>query len=166
MRKMITFMIALLVVGMLLGCERNAIQDDDNVIDSELIITEKVLPEDFYEIADQGMLVKKVTNQEDFIAQWEYYGLTESHVEIDWDNKIAIFLGIFESGSCPFTFNYAALSEENTELLIHIETDSEGPCTDDATPRTMVVVVDADQLSDVNHIEIINYYGSNSRTEF
>lgn len=112
-------------------------------------------------------MVNKVTNQAEFNKLWDHYQLKEKPSEIDWSNKVVIFLGIIESGSCPYEFKSVELNDGKTEIIFHLEVDSkERACTDDATPRTIVIAVDADEVSDVNLVEIFNYYGINPKVQF
>jgi hypothetical protein len=165
--KLLALIISLLFMGSVLtGCAGSDHDQAPNVF-AEPIKTEKTLPDDFYELAERGVLVSKATNQAEFNEQWEYFRLGEAPAKVDWDNKAAIFLGIFESGSCPYEFKYAELNAGKTDLIIHLEDDSHGrACTDDATPRTIVLAVDKDETANVNHVEIRNFYGTSPRVEF
>ncbi|WNF38187.1 hypothetical protein RJD24_07095 [Bacillaceae bacterium IKA-2] len=165
--KLALLIVSFLVIGsVLMGCGSSDI-DKAAIISGELLKTEKTLPVNFYELAEQGVLVKKVTNQAEYNEQWDYYQLKEKPSEIDWSKKEVIFLGIFESGSCPYEFKSVELNDEKTEIIFHIEVDSKKQaCTDDATPRTIVLAVDADVVSDVTLVKISNYNGINPKVQF
>ncbi|MCT8137089.1 hypothetical protein H1D32_04650 [Anaerobacillus sp. CMMVII] len=148
--------------GLLIGCS-----GPENKISSELLITEKVLPVDFYELANQGVLVNKVTNQEEFNEQWTFYQLQGTPTELDWNDKVAIFLGVFESGSCPYGLDFVEINTEKTDLIFNLKNNSKGnACTDDATPRTFVVAVNKDEIADVTFVVVENYSGIRPRVEF
>lgn len=168
MRKRITLFVALIFTAGLVACGSGEDIVRINELPSNLIETEKNLPEDFYELADQGVLVKKVTNQEDFLEQWDYFSLKNAPTKvIDWDNQVAIFLGVFESGSCPYQFSFVEVSEDKSEMLLQLEIDPKlNACTDDATPRTFVFTVDKNEISEVETVGIHNYGGLKPRVMF
>lgn len=149
----------------MIGCQ-NSDSEEDLTLSGELLTTEKTFPENFYDIAEQGVVAYKTTNQQDFNTQWDDFGLKEVPSEVDWDDKAVIFLGIIESGSCPYEYTSVKLNAEKTEMVFHLDIGSEeNACTDDATPRTIVVAVDADEISGVNFVQIDNYNGISPRVE-
>lgn len=160
-----TFMaiMAFFVAGVVLhGCSSTSAQ----TVTGELIVSEKTLPIKFYEIADQGIVVYKATNEAEFNEHWEHFRLSDPPEKIDWENQAVIFLGIVESGTCPLQFKSAEVNEVKTELLFHLEGNKEQACTDDATPRTMVIALDASEISDVAFVKIDDYFGINPEVEF
>lgn len=161
-KPFLVFMIFVTVVAMLQGCGNTSAQ----TVASDLIHTEKSFPVNFYSSSEKGILVYKVTNQEDFDKLWEHFRLTDNPAEIDWNQQSAIFLGIIESSSCPLQYKLATLNEEKTEVSLYLEVDSEAGCTDDATPRTMVIAMDAAEMNNVNVVKIEDYFGINPIVEF
>ncbi len=133
---------------------------DHMVVESELVASEKTLPDDFYDVADKGVLVRKVLNQEKFNEQWGNYGLSGELPAIDWSGKAVIFLGVIESGSCPVELGSVTVNEGKTEMRIHLKVEEERPCTEDATPRTIVFAVDAEELKGVKVVRIDHLFGS------
>ncbi|OIJ14369.1 hypothetical protein BKP37_08455 [Anaerobacillus alkalilacustris] len=145
------------------GC---GISDNQDLsLSSNVIKTEKTLPASFYELAEQGTLAYKVTNQDAFNEHWDYFGLTGVPKDVDWDSQAILFLGIIESGSCPLEFYTVELSTDKSELIIHLKAETERACTDDATPRTFVLALDADEVTEVSYINVYNYYGLNPRVK-
>ncbi len=136
------------------------------VVSSKLLTTEKTFPIHFHERSEQGVLVYKVTNQEAFDEHWDYFRLSGNPTNIDWDKKVAIFLGMYESGSCPVEFKNADLSADKTELNIHLQLKTQKrACTDDATPRTIVLAFDTKQVSTVSYLTINTIYGTTTRVK-
>lgn len=139
----------ILTICLLIGCGN-----------SMLITTEKTLPEDFYELADQGVLAHVTSDQESFEAQWAYYGFSGTPEEHDWETKQAIFLGVFESGSCPYAFKGYTMDHDEATINILLDRQSKSKaCTDDATPRAFVFMVNKDQFSGITHLKIDGYDG-------
>lgn len=139
---------------------------DQMVVESELLATEKTLPDDFYDVAEKGVLIEKVLDQEAFDEQWGNYGLSGEPPAIDWSGKAAIFLGVIESGSCPVELESVTVNEGKTEMTIHLKVEEERACTEDATPRTIVFEMDADEVSDVRVVRIDHLFGSIPEVEF
>ncbi|TKC18828.1 hypothetical protein [Robertmurraya kyonggiensis] len=164
--KLRIYMIIILwfAIGMVLqGCGSTKAQ----TASSKLIHAEKTLPLNYFELAEQGVLVYKASNQDEFKALWEKFRLKEElQNELDWGKKVAIFLGIVESGTCPLQFESAELAGENTEIMVRLEGSSEMACTDDATPRTIVIEMNQSELAGVSYVKIDNYFGINPRVEF
>ncbi|GIN61765.1 hypothetical protein J27TS8_17580 [Robertmurraya siralis] len=158
----LVFMILLTAGGILQGCGNTSAQ----TVPSDLIHTEKSFPVNFYSSSEQGILVYKVTNQADFDTLWEHFRLTDNSAEIDWNQQSAIFLGIIESSSCPLQYKLAKLNEEKTEVSLYLEVNSEDGCTDDATPRTMVIAMDAVEMNNVKVVKVEDYFGLNPVVEF
>lgn len=158
------FLILWIAIGMVLqGCGATKAQ----TAASKLIHAEKTLPLNYFELAEQGVLVYKASNQDEFKALWEKFRFKEAlQKEMDWDKNVAIFLGIVESGTCPLQFKSADLVEEDTEIMVRLEGSSELACTDDATPRTIVIEMNKTELTGVSYVKIDNYFGINPRVEF
>lgn len=154
---------AFIMVGVVLqGCSSTNAQ----TVTGELIVSEKTLPIKFHELADQGVVVYKATNEDEYNKHWEHFRLSDSPGKVDWENQAAIFLGIVESGTCPLQFKSAELNEVKTELLFHLEGKAEQACTDDATPRTIVIAMDASEISNVSFVKIDDYFGINPEVKF
>ncbi|WP_096199643.1 hypothetical protein [Bacillus sp. FJAT-45350] len=157
--RLLILLVIILVVGLITGCYSSN-EDRAIILNSEVLTTEKTLPSNFYEIADQGVFVTKVTNQKEFIKQSDMFGVTVVPSEINWNNQVVFFVGMIESGTCPLELDAIGINSDKTEMIIHLKVESEDkPCTDDATPRTKVIAVDAEEVSDVTVIKIDNLFG-------
>ena len=156
--------LSLLFISLLAGCgssETNASSKNTLGQDSpsiRLIASEKTLPDDFYQTAVQGVLAKKATSQEVFEQMWAEYGLRQTPPEINWQHDAVIFLGVVESGSCPYDVQSVHFEDDKT-LLVLLHTEPDKPCTDDATPRTFVIAVDAQQAAKAERVVIENFGG-------
>ncbi|UCZ55011.1 hypothetical protein LGQ02_09930 [Bacillus shivajii] len=142
----------------LVGCGQS---NDDKalLVQSELLMTEKTFPNNFYDISEQGVMVRKVTDQDDFKSEWGEFGLSDQPLELDWKNNVAIFLGTGESGTCPLEFQFVEINDDKTKMIIHLE-QSNGACTSDFTPRTFILSVDTEEISNVTHVEVKHGDGS------
>ncbi|RXJ04463.1 hypothetical protein DS745_03505 [Anaerobacillus alkaliphilus] len=159
-KSLLSVVLLILLGNGLVGCFNSNV-DQGLIVPSELLTTEKSFPNDFFEIAEQGFIVSKVTTQSDFNKQWEFFGLSDNPAQIDWKNHVVIFLGTGESGTCPMEFQFVDLNEEKTKMTIHLKEKSKGACTDDFTPRTIVLSVNAKEISNVSLVEINRSGGSN-----
>ena len=129
--------------------------------------TEKTLPEGFYDLAESGLLVSRAQDDTSYEALWQEYRLSGSMETVDWDREAVLFLGIFESGSCPLHFESARLSEEEDNLIVRLALEDDSvPCTDDATPRTIVLVLDRDVVNGLQTVTLEDYHGSNPEVAF
>lgn len=131
-----------------LGCSKdsNEIQSKENdQVKFELIASEKSLPSHIHEFAFQRTeapaytyWVKMVSNQSDFEVAWNIYELEDKMSDVDFDKKNVYFIGVQESGSCPYTEKSIEVNSDN-EILRVLLTEPDGNCTSDATPRTFVI---------------------------
>ncbi|WP_019152552.1 hypothetical protein [Robertmurraya massiliosenegalensis] len=161
-KSTILFILLFAVGGLLQGCGNTSA----HTLSSDLLYTEKILPTNFYSMSEQGVLVYKVTNQSDFDELWKHFRLTNDPTNIDWNEQTAIFLGIIESSSCPLQFKTAQLNDQKTEVMVYLDGTSGKACTDDATPRTMVIAMDAVEMDNVSVLKIEDYFGINPIVEF
>ena len=119
------------------------------------------------------MLATKVTDQAAFESQWTYYGLEGTPSEREWADEAVIFLGVIESGSCPYEIETLQFNEEQTELAVRLKIETEMElktdlavvCTDDATPRTFVFAVYADQIAETEWVVLENFGGLTPKVE-
>lgn len=162
-RKLVILWVA--VLGCLLsGCGSSAPGPDvssgtgQDVPTHLLITTAKTLPDDFFQVADQGVLAKKVTNQAAFEDMWKKFGLQDAPPQRSWEREAVIFLGVIESGSCPYHLESLEFTAEKA-LRIRLQTEPNKPCTDDATPRAFVMAVDAAQAADTEWVILENFGG-------
>jgi len=149
-------LLAVVIGGLLSGC--GSAEPNGSPFVSQVISTQKTWPADFFDAADQGVLAKKVTSQEAFEQLWADFGYQAPPPVPNWEQQAVIFLGIIESGSCPYSLQSLQLDEEKT-LHIRLQTEPDKACTDDATPRSFVISVDAEALADTEWVILENFGG-------
>ncbi|MDX8363780.1 hypothetical protein [Cytobacillus sp. IB215665] len=147
----------LLVSGILMllsfGC--NNIEDGMNVIASE-----KVLPTNFQEIAFERQetpyrdyLVSKVVNESDFEEAWNLFNFEDDMPLVDFNEKAVFFIGLAESGSCPYNIKSMKQSSNNKSITVSLSSTM-GPCTDDATRRTFVIEINKEMGKEIESVVI------------
>jgi hypothetical protein len=91
------------------------------------------------------------TDQDELETGWEMYHIEGDFPDVDWDEQAVMFLGLAESGSCPWEFS--GLSTRDDDLLGHLVYDLDHPddqevgCTADDNPRTFVVSIDRESVA-------------------
>lgn len=173
MRKLNLAVALLLSLLLTFGCSNNSKvkktqTEEVNQVNFELIASEKSLPSHMHELAFQRKeapgytyWVKKVSNQYDFEVAWKTYELEEMMEDVDFDKKNVFFIGVQESGSCPYTEENIELNTDNEALQVLL-TEHDGECTSDATPRTFVIQGDKDISKDIKKVVITQ---SGTKTE-
>ncbi|MGM7681938.1 hypothetical protein ACSVDA_07240 [Cytobacillus sp. Hm23] len=151
MRKLLVSGILMLL---LFGC--NNIEDGMNVIASE-----KVLPTNFQEIAFERQetpysdyLVSKVVNESDFEEAWDLFNFEDDMPLVDFNEKAVFFIGLHESGSCPYNIKRMKQSSNNKSITVSLSS-MKGPCTSDATPRTFVIEIDKEIAKELESVIIV-----------
>ena len=134
---------------------------EDNQINFGLIASEKSLPTDFDEMAFKRnttpyfqYLVKKVVNQSEFEEMWNIYGFENKTSNVDFNKKDVFFIGVQESGSCPYKIKNIELSSDNNAITVPLS-QPDGACTSDATPRTFVIEVNKEVSRDLMNVVIV-----------
>lgn len=141
-------LIVLSIILLTVGCSADSKDIQSEKVDQvnfELIASEKTLPSHTYEFSYQRTespaytyWVKIVSNQSDFEAAWNIYELEGKISDVDFDKKSVYFIGVQESGSCPYTENNIEVDSDNKTLQVLL-TEPDGECTSDAAPRTFVI---------------------------
>lgn len=168
-------LLALLVLVLLLfGCRNDTnvitpLKDDtkaqldteNNHIAFDTIASEKTLPAHFNDIAYKRehtpkfqFLVKKSVDESEFEQAWNLYEFQTHMPSVHFNEKDVMFIGVQESGSCPFKIKNIELSSDNNTMTISLSEPGE-VCTADATPRTFVIQIDKEISKDVNNVVII-----------
>ena len=144
MKRLFALSFALLFTLVLFGCESS---DSIKSGPIRILASEKVWPSNFDEIAFKreesphySYAVKTANNQSDFEKTWESFQLTRKKPQINFNTNEVLFLGVEESGSCPIELSTkdCKLSEQKITLKL---SGPDGPCTADATPRTLVIEI-------------------------
>lgn len=129
--------------------------------DDYVVVSEKTLPSNFHEIAFERettpffqFLVRKSVDQPEFEQTWSVFGFKNELPNIDFKEKDAFFLGVHESGSCPYKVENVAISSDNHTMTVPLS-EPKGACTSDATPRTFVVQIDKEVSKDIENVVIV-----------
>ncbi|WP_053368074.1 hypothetical protein [Bacillus sp. FJAT-27245] len=113
-----------------------------------LLASGKSLPDKFEEHAYQNedhpgneYLVKKAVNQIGYLKIWRQFRLNRAGIPaVNFQKNAVIFIGTYESGSCPYKIEEAVIRAMGEELSIRLSAAS-GVCTTDASPRAFVIEV-------------------------
>jgi len=121
--------------------------DHTRKINVNLLTSEKKLPPDFEEAAFKRQtvpyyqyLVTKAEDQTEYTRLWSYFQLTQSDFSVNFAENDVLFIGVRESGTCPYDLGDVRMNAEGTELTIPLLGQGE-VCTADATPKTFVFEV-------------------------
>lgn len=149
----------LLLVSLLLilgGCSNDSKNNQQNF---DLVASEKTLPANMRELAFEReetpryhYLVRMAENQSGFEDFWSLYGFKKQAPEIDFKDKSVLFIGVYESGSCPSEIENVESYADNTTITI---AHPNGNCTADATPRTFVIQIDKSEAKNITSFIII-----------
>lgn len=93
-------------------------------------------------------LVKKVFNLSEFEDAWNLYGFENKAPEIDFNGKAVFFIGVYESGSCPYKIKDIKQNNDNKTMIVSLM-KPEGAYTSDATPRTFVIQINKELSKDI-----------------
>lgn len=153
------FAVAAVFFLLLAGCRA-----EEGNGDIPIVLTEKSLPHDFHEIAHKReevpyyeYLARIAASREESERLYHLYRLKEPMQEVDWDRHALLFLGLYESGSCPMTIT--SMKYNDSELEIHTGYADIGfgqtSCTDDATVRTFVVQLDKEAVEGIRQVKVV-----------
>jgi hypothetical protein len=147
--RSLTLFLSLLLV---FGCNSNA---KNNQINFDIIASEKTLPIHFNEIAfEEQYLVRKLVNQSEFEDTWNLYAFESKTPNVDLKEKDVFFIGVHESGSCPYKIRNIKRNSDNKTITVPLS-EPNGACTSDATPRTFVIQIDKEKSKDIESVVIV-----------
>lgn len=148
------FALTLFLLLLLFGCS-----NDTN--DSGVIASEKTLPSNFHEVAFERettplfqFLIRKAVNQSEFEQTWNLYGFEDKIPNVSFHEKDVFFIGVHESGSCPYKVKNVELSSDNNTMTVPLS-EPDGACTSDATPRTFVIQIDKEVSKGIENVVIV-----------
>ncbi|TQR19418.1 hypothetical protein [Psychrobacillus vulpis] len=123
--------------------------------------SEKNLPTNFNEIALERKevphfqyLVSRVYDQAQFKEAWNYFGFNEQIPKVHFEEKVLLFIGLYESGSCPYELENINTTIESKEMTIFLS-ETGGDCTADATPRSFVIELDKESSNHIKNVVIV-----------
>ncbi|MFV2047953.1 hypothetical protein ACEWK1_11315 [Metabacillus sp. YM-086] len=155
-----TLLALALFMSLLFGCSNDEFDTDSIQNYKGMIASEKTLPADFNEIAfvrETGpmfeYMVNKSVNSSEFEQTWDLYGFENELPIVNFKEKDVFFIGVTESGSCPYKIQNVELSSDNKTITVPLS-EPEGLCTSDATPRTFVIQVDKEASEKIGNVVI------------
>ncbi|KIL72568.1 hypothetical protein [Bacillus badius] len=144
------------VTLLLIGCSNK-----DTKNDIHLIASEKSLPYNFYDIAVKReevpyfeYLVNKADNQAQYKETWDLFKLKTARPAVNFKESSVFFVGVLESGSCPYELKDSQINLDNQIMKVHL-VEPDRICTDDATPRTFVIEVDKESAEKLENMIIV-----------
>ncbi|MVO98723.1 hypothetical protein [Paenibacillus lutrae] len=167
-----------LFMSLLSGCNKEANDNKPSASPQELqtdpgkrpiefdrIASDKILPANFHEIAFERTttplfqyVVRKAVNQTQLEAAWNLYGFKNKLPNIDLNKKNVVFIGLHESGSCPYTLKNIERSPDDKTITVPFTVSVSGTdhtCTSDATPRTFVIGLDKEISNVLESVVIV-----------
>ncbi|MFC4403865.1 hypothetical protein [Gracilibacillus xinjiangensis] len=154
MRKFEFFALALLLLSVF-GCNQ---QERQERMEVDIIASEKSLPASFDEIATkheyEQILVERAENKEEYQEMWEMFELKQDVLDVDMKAKDVLFIGFYESSSCPEEIKAITADTEQQELEINLK-DPDSDCTADASPKNFVLAVDKRHLNEISNIILV-----------
>jgi hypothetical protein len=143
-----------ILLSLLFGCS-----NDKNYYN--LIATEKTLPTNSSEIVFERKtspsfqyFVRIATNQTEYEETWYLYGFESKIPNVDLNEDEVFFIGVYESGSCPYKIKNIEMSSDNKTITVPL-TEPKGVCTADATPRTFVLELDKEVSKGIENLVIV-----------
>ena len=156
MKYKLPFLFALFLSLLLYGCSNDQKNNQQNF---DLIASEKNLPANMHELAFKRTetphyqyLVRMADNTSDFEDAWNLYEFKIQAPELDFKDKGVLFIGVYESGSCPSKVKKVQSDSEIMKITI---ATPDGNCTADANPRTFVIQIDKKEATNLESVIIV-----------
>ncbi len=156
----VKMVVCILSILLLLGCHKDIKGIPSNI---EIIASEKTLPpaREFHELAFErtevpyfSYLMTNVEQTSKYNETWDFYRMEEQKPDVNFENNHVLFIGGHESGSCPNEISGIQIDFEQQRMTI-VVSSSEGPCTDDAAPRTFVIRYDKEVSEQYKEVMIV-----------
>lgn len=149
MKKGCFISIILLLSVFVYGCSKGA---ESNQVDFDLIASEKTLPsESYFDFGESK--IERSSSKSEFGDTWAMYGLEDKIPDVNFDDKSVYFIGVYESGSCPYTIEKIITSKDKESLIVSFSSP-DGACTADANPRTFVIQIDKKTSEEIDNVKI------------
>ncbi|SDJ12612.1 hypothetical protein [Salimicrobium halophilum] len=153
--------VLILVVFLLLaGCGNSTTKgiDSGDEMDYEVLASAKTLPEDFEETAfhredSPHFLMRQAGNEAELEKWWKTYRLKKEAPSVDFSENTVFFLGLYESGTCPVEIGDIKANADKDMMTVTTSV-SDGACTTDQTPRTIIYAVDRSVAENIEVIEM------------
>lgn len=73
---------------------------------------------------------------------------------VNLNENVVLFIGVHESGSCPYKIKTVELSSDNKTITVPLS-EPKGVCNSDATPRTFVIGLNKELSKDIENVVIV-----------
>lgn len=126
----------------------------------ELVATEKTVPAgDFY--VDFAL----AETDDEYRSLWGEHRFEDEAPAVDWASEVVIFVATGESGSCPMNLMDVRYDPDESLITVDVseDVDADTACTDDWTPRSFVIAVEADDLDEDELYVSLFHSGFNPR---
>ncbi|MFS0784623.1 hypothetical protein [Bacillus sp. 1P06AnD] len=153
-----------LILASLSGCDNDSITNhktEHKEKEIALVASEKNIPMNFdskamrrEEVPFFSYLIKKAENQAQYEELWRMFRFEKEMPKENFKESTLFFIGLRESGSCPYKMEKASVQPKYDTLRFYLESP-EGICTTDATPRTFVIEVPRKQAESLKTIMIV-----------
>lgn len=140
------------------GCTSKE-KEQQSTESSNLVASEKTLPNGFENIAEvqdpKNHFAVLITNQEDYEAMWQQFQLDGEIPEVDLKENDLLFIGMFESSSCPYEIDTMDAEPGTKELTINFSPLADA-CTADLSPRSFVIAVQKEVSSQLDTLLLVS----------
>lgn len=152
MKKLVLLFVLFMPLSLVFGCSSD---DKNNQFNFDLIASEKTLPIHFNEVAFEGQyLVTKAVNSSEFDEGWNLFSFENKAPNVDFNEKVIYFIGLYESGSCPYKIRNVKQNDDGKAITVSLS-EPNGACTADATPRTFVIQMDKEKAKHIDSVFIV-----------
>lgn len=124
----------------------------------KVVASEKRLPFNFFKVLEErkeiphsNSLVNKVDNQTQYEEIWSFFNLEQQIPKVDFSVNEIYFIGVLESGSCPYELENKNMFIEDQVLNINFSRPKSA-CTFDARPRTFVIAVSKGNSNNIKNV--------------
>jgi hypothetical protein len=130
-------------------------------VTTKIVASEKVLPADFNEASFRRevaphyeYMATKSTDETQYRKAWSYYRFEEKQPEVNHKQNDTYFIGVHESGTCPYETGEVSLRADGQALVVML-VGTGSYCTADARPRTFVIELNKEQSRAISEVVII-----------
>lgn len=157
MKKSLILMMTCLAL-IVAGCTSKE-KEQQSSESANLVASEKTLPSGFESIAGvqepKNYVAVLVTNQEDYEAMWQQFQLDGELPKVDLKENDLLFIGMFESSSCPYEIDTMDAEPGTKELTINFSPLADA-CTADLSPRSFVIAVQKEVSSQLDTLLLVS----------
>ncbi|WP_432355661.1 hypothetical protein [Sporosarcina sp. A2] len=156
MKKSLILIITCLAI-IVAGCTSKE-KEQQSPESAHLVASEKTLPSGFERIAGiqdpKNYVAVRVTNQQNYEAMWQQFHLEGGIPEVDLKENDLLFIGMFESSSCPYEIGTMNVEAVSKEITVNFSPLAE-VCTADLSPRNFVIAVQKEFSGNLDSLFLI-----------